>query len=113
MQTQPETTIAEFIRYNNWANQQVLAACQSLSQGLQTPPDMDGWGYLWAHPDRFEMKQVHRRPAQSCRGCDRLVGQWAGQSGPHNARELHLALNGLYVTGRQCVGMAVKILDNR
>jgi uncharacterized damage-inducible protein DinB len=169
MDTKPETTIIEFIRYNNWANQQVLKACQSLSesqlatpmpgaygtirdtlehiirgeagyvrllrgiqpqpyfnwedrpgltemtdfaaqvgkalidaaqrisqtdpveqewqgkqvryqaravfiqiinhgiehrtnittvlnQGLQTPPDVDGWGYLWTHLDRFELK---------------------------------------------------------
>ena len=26
-----------------------------LNQGLQTPPDVDGWGYLEAHPDRFEL----------------------------------------------------------
>jgi uncharacterized damage-inducible protein DinB len=27
-----------------------------LNQGLLTPPDVDGWGYLNAHPDRFELK---------------------------------------------------------
>ncbi len=32
MDTQPEPTLVEFIRYNNWANQQVLAACKNLSQ---------------------------------------------------------------------------------
>jgi uncharacterized damage-inducible protein DinB len=31
MQTQPETTLVELIRYNNWANAQVLAACQNLA----------------------------------------------------------------------------------
>lgn len=31
MDTPAETTLVEFIRYNNWANQQVLAACQKLS----------------------------------------------------------------------------------
>jgi uncharacterized damage-inducible protein DinB len=31
METLPETTLAELIRYNNWANQQVLAACETLS----------------------------------------------------------------------------------
>lgn len=30
--TQPETTLAEFIRYNNWANQQVLGACEQLDE---------------------------------------------------------------------------------
>lgn len=30
-QHQPETTLVELIRYNNWANAQVLAACQQLT----------------------------------------------------------------------------------
>jgi uncharacterized damage-inducible protein DinB len=32
METLPETTLAEFIRYNNWANQQLMKACQKLSE---------------------------------------------------------------------------------
>lgn len=32
METLPETTLAELIRYNNWANQQVLAACEQLDE---------------------------------------------------------------------------------
>jgi uncharacterized damage-inducible protein DinB len=32
MDALPETTMAEFIRYNNWANQQVLEACQKLTE---------------------------------------------------------------------------------
>ncbi len=31
MNSQPETTLVELIRYNNWANAQVLAACQQLT----------------------------------------------------------------------------------
>ncbi len=31
METQPEPTLVEFIRYHNWANQQVVAACVNLS----------------------------------------------------------------------------------
>ena len=31
METQPEAILVEFIRYNNWANAQLLAACQSLT----------------------------------------------------------------------------------
>jgi uncharacterized damage-inducible protein DinB len=31
MENQPETTLLELIRYNNWANAQVLAACQKLT----------------------------------------------------------------------------------
>ena len=30
MENQPETTLIELIRYNNWANAQILAACQVL-----------------------------------------------------------------------------------
>lgn len=32
MEALPETTLAEFIRYNNWANQQMLEACQKLNE---------------------------------------------------------------------------------
>jgi len=32
MEALSETTLAEFIRYNNWANQQVLEACQKLNE---------------------------------------------------------------------------------
>ncbi len=31
MESQPETTLVELIRYNNWANAQILAACQKLT----------------------------------------------------------------------------------
>jgi uncharacterized damage-inducible protein DinB len=31
METQPETILIELIRYNNWANAQVLAVCQELT----------------------------------------------------------------------------------
>jgi uncharacterized damage-inducible protein DinB len=31
MENQPESTLVELIRYNNWANAQVLAACQLLT----------------------------------------------------------------------------------
>jgi uncharacterized damage-inducible protein DinB len=31
METQPETTLIELIRYNNWANAQILAVCQELT----------------------------------------------------------------------------------
>lgn len=33
MEFQPENTLVEFIRYNNWANAQVLATCQKLDAG--------------------------------------------------------------------------------
>lgn len=30
METQPEPTLVEFVRYNQWANQQLLAACMNV-----------------------------------------------------------------------------------
>jgi uncharacterized damage-inducible protein DinB len=32
MDTQPESTLVEFIRYNQWANRQLLTACTNLSE---------------------------------------------------------------------------------
>src|SRR4030042_871154 len=44
MEHQPESTLIELIRYNNWANAQVLAACQELtpSQLAATAPGTYG-----------------------------------------------------------------------
>jgi uncharacterized damage-inducible protein DinB len=36
METQPEPTLAEFVRYNHWANQQLLAICMNLDEALLT-----------------------------------------------------------------------------
>jgi uncharacterized damage-inducible protein DinB len=27
-----------------------------LNQGMQKPPEVDGWAYLAAHPERFDIK---------------------------------------------------------
>jgi uncharacterized damage-inducible protein DinB len=35
MDTHPEPTLVEFIRYNTWANQQLLAVCQNLDDTQQ------------------------------------------------------------------------------
>jgi uncharacterized damage-inducible protein DinB len=44
MDTQPESTLIELIHYNNWANAQILAACQQLtaSQLSATAPGTYG-----------------------------------------------------------------------
>ncbi len=34
METQPEPTLVEFIRYNQWANQQLLTICMNLDEDL-------------------------------------------------------------------------------
>jgi uncharacterized damage-inducible protein DinB len=36
METQPEPTLVEFIRYNQWANQQLLSICMNLDDTLLT-----------------------------------------------------------------------------
>ena len=46
MDTQPEPTLLEFIRYNTWANQQVLAACEKLSQVQLTTPIPGAYGFI-------------------------------------------------------------------
>lgn len=34
METQPEPTLIEFVRYNGWANRQLLAICMELDEGV-------------------------------------------------------------------------------
>jgi uncharacterized damage-inducible protein DinB len=46
MDTQPEPTLVELIRYNAWANQQVLAVCQNLSQSQLTTPIPGAYGFI-------------------------------------------------------------------
>ncbi len=46
METHPEPTLVEFIRYNNWANQQVLAVCVSLSDSQLLAPIPGAYGSI-------------------------------------------------------------------
>ena len=48
--------LAVFIQIINHGIEHRTNITTILNQGLQTPPDVDGWGYLNAHPDRFELK---------------------------------------------------------
>lgn len=48
--------LAVFIQIINHGIEHRTNITTILNQGLQTPPDVDGWGYLSAHPDRFEPK---------------------------------------------------------
>jgi uncharacterized damage-inducible protein DinB len=63
MQPQPETTLVELIRYNNWANAQILAACQALTadQLAAASPGTYGTIYdtLW-HIIRAEAAYIGR-----------------------------------------------------
>lgn len=45
--------LAVFIQIINHGIEHRTNITTILNQGLQTPPDVDGWGYLDAHPDRF------------------------------------------------------------
>ena len=48
--------LAVFIQIINHGVEHRTNITTILNQGLETPPDVDGWGYLTAHPDRFEVK---------------------------------------------------------
>jgi uncharacterized damage-inducible protein DinB len=45
--------LAVFIQVINHGVEHRTNITTILNQGLQTPPDVDGWEYLNAHPDRF------------------------------------------------------------
>lgn len=48
--------LAVFIQIINHGIEHRTNITTILNQGLLTLPDVDGWGYLDAHPDRFELK---------------------------------------------------------
>ena len=48
--------LAVFIQIINHGIEHRTNITTILNQGLQTPPDVDGWGYLNAHPDRFGLE---------------------------------------------------------
>jgi uncharacterized damage-inducible protein DinB len=63
METQPETTLVELIRYNNWANAQILAACQELTAGQLAAAAPGAYGTIrdtLAHIIRAEADYVGR-----------------------------------------------------
>jgi uncharacterized damage-inducible protein DinB len=47
--------LAVFIQIINHGIEHRTNITTILNQGVQTPPEVDGWGYLDAHPDRFEL----------------------------------------------------------
>jgi uncharacterized damage-inducible protein DinB len=48
--------LAVFIQIINHGVEHRTNITTILNQDLYPPPDVDGWGYLNAHPDRFELK---------------------------------------------------------
>jgi uncharacterized damage-inducible protein DinB len=63
MEIQPETTLIELIRYNNWANAQVLAVCQKLSSDQLAAAAPGAYGTIYdtlGHIFRAEADYVGR-----------------------------------------------------
>jgi len=48
--------LAVFIQIVNHGIEHRTNITTILNQGLQTPPEVDGWGYLMSHLDRFGQK---------------------------------------------------------
>lgn len=46
METQPEPTLVEFVRYNQWANQQLLTICMNLDEDLLTASIPGAYGSI-------------------------------------------------------------------
>jgi uncharacterized damage-inducible protein DinB len=46
METQPESTLVELIRYNNWANALVIAACQELTPNQLAATEPGAYGSI-------------------------------------------------------------------
>lgn len=65
METQPEPTLAEFVLYNQWANQQLLTICLNLDEELLTAPIYGAAGSIretFGHLLRAEagfLKRIH------------------------------------------------------
>jgi len=78
MDTQPEPTLVEFIRYNQWASQQLLAACMVLSEDQLTAGIPGAYGSIrevFGHILRAEADYIGRitgeRPQPSFKWEDR------------------------------------------
>jgi uncharacterized damage-inducible protein DinB len=79
METEAEPTLVELIRYNNWANREVIAACQKLDEGQLEAAIPGCYGTVretLAHIIRAEANYVERltgqRPIPAFKREDRL-----------------------------------------
>ncbi len=70
METQPEPTLVEFVLYNQWANQRLLAICMTLDDEMLTASIpgaygsiLDTFGHLLRAEDGF-LKRIHGTGAQ-------------------------------------------------
>ena len=67
MELKPEPTLVELIRYNNWANAQVFAACQKLTEEQLAASAPGAYGSIHAtlgHIIAAEADYVHRMTGQ-------------------------------------------------
>ncbi|BCX04801.1 MAG: hypothetical protein KatS3mg053_2739 [Candidatus Roseilinea sp.] len=78
MEFQPEPTLVELIRYNNWANAQIIAVCQKLDAGQLDAAAPGTYGSIYdtlGHLIRAEADYIGRitgrRPQPSFKWADR------------------------------------------
>src|SRR5437764_462663 len=79
MSTEPEPTLIELLRYDQWANQQLLAVCQKASESQLTTPIPGAYGSVRAtfgHLLRGEADYINRITGSS----PRPAFQW--EAGP-------------------------------
>lgn len=80
METQPEPTLVEFVRYNQWANQQLLTICMNLDEDLLTASIPGAYGSIretFSHLLRAEagfLKRIHGTDPQ-------IAFDWEEESG--------------------------------
>lgn len=80
METQPEPTLVEFVRYNQWANQQLLTICMNLDEDLLTANIPGAYGSIretFSHLLRAEagfLKRIYGTDPQ-------IAFEWEEESG--------------------------------
>lgn len=80
METQPEPTLVEFVRYNQWANQQLLTICMNLDEDLLTASIPGAYGSIretFSHLLRAEagfLKRIYGTDPQ-------IAFEWEEESG--------------------------------
>jgi uncharacterized damage-inducible protein DinB len=93
MENQPESFLVELVRYNNWANAQVFAACRELTEEQVAATTPGAYGnirdtlmhMIWAEAD-YIGRMTGDRPYPSFRRDDPYtvadIAEFAGRVGP-------------------------------
>jgi hypothetical protein len=64
MENQPEPTLVELIRYNNWANTKILATCQKLTADQLAASEPGTYGTIYA-----TLSKQHGASSLASRAC--------------------------------------------